>query len=408
MPIKWKDKFKPLPIINRIASVRTSGEDGKASYSGLVIDECMPTLHSMLSFPPVAAEIDQETLVWRALNRAGKELTPETFLKAANDELCARLATKMVSYTVLTSISLSPKDFLLNINLLNCSIKILKGDFPRKFVKHRESLIKEFKTDISETPSNYCKVVAIVRAKSASAAFHKAMRAIDLLRSLMCLMANPRMQIAFGGPSHEAINSVRLGGHHTVHLDDGKRAHEGYWYEPYFKPKSVFTHADPASMSKTIRWATKRIENSSLCDTITSSLLMYVRGLDVPDHNAAFLKVWAALEMLTTPNIADYDKLIRRSSFLFKEVDYQRQVLEHLRQYRNASVHAGEESENSRIHCFQLQAFYSAVAWFCIQNCSNFSNLEELGAFLDLPPEPSALEDRLKHIKKAIKFRTRT
>lgn len=405
MPIKWKDKFKPSPVIDRIASVRTYSEDGKASYSGFVVDECMPTLHSMLSFPSVVAEIDHETLVWRALNRAGKTLTPETFLKAANDELTARLATKVVQYSLLTSISLSPKKFLRSININDCRIQFLDGDFPKKFISHRNSLIKEFKTEMGETPSNYCKVVATVRAKSPSAAFHKAMRAIDLLRSLMCLMLNPRMQISFGLLSHEAINTVRLGGHHTVHLADGKSAHDGYWYEPYYKPKAIHTPDKPELISRNIRWATKKIGDSSFKNQIVSSLLMYVRGLDLHDHNAAFLKVWGALEMLTTPNIADYEKLIRRSVFLFKEVDYHRQVLEHLRLYRNANVHAGEESENSRIHCFQLQTFYAAAAWFCIRNGSNFQSLDELGTFLDLPLEPSVLEDRLKKIKKAIKFR---
>jgi hypothetical protein len=406
MPIKWKEKFKPSHVIERIASVRTYSEDGKASYSGFVVDECMPTLHSMLNFPSAAAEIDQETLVWRALNRAGKELTPETFLRAANDELSARLATKEIQYSVLTSISMSPQKALQSITLLDCKIQIITGEFPRKFNAQRKNIINEFKTKINETPSNYCKVVATVRAKSPDAAFHKAMRAIDLLRSLLCLMYNPRMQIAFGSTAHEAINVVRLGGHHTVHLTDGKSAREGYWYEPYFKPKSNYTSDNPSLMAKNIRWATKRILESNFSKAMISSLLMFVRGLDLHDQNAAFLKVWGALELLTTPNVADYEKLIRRSSFLFKEVEYQRQVLEHLRQYRNANVHAGEESENARIHCFQLQNFYSAVAWFCIRNGSNFANIDELGAFLDLPSEPGALEERLKQIRKAIKFRS--
>lgn len=405
MPIKWKDRFKPTPVIERIASIRTYNEDGKISYSDLAIDACMPTLHSMLSFPSAAKEIDQETLVWRALNGAGKELTPDSFLKAANAELNKRLATKEIQYIVLTSISLSSQNFLKSISLCDCKIEFLKNDFPKKFIVHRKNLIKDIKTDTKETPSNYCKVVATVYAKSPGAAFNKAIRAIDLLRALMCLISNPRMQITFGIPSHEAINTIRLGGHHTVHFSDGKNASANYWYEPYFKPKSIYTSKNPGLMSKNIRWATKKIEKSNFSKTIISSLLMFVRGFDLHDQNAAFLKVWGALELLTTPNIADYDKLIRRTVFLFDEVDYQRQVLEHLRQYRNANVHAGEESENARIHCFQLQLFYSAMAWFYIRNGSNFASLDDLWSFLDLPTEPSTLKEQQKIIKRAIKFR---
>lgn len=406
MSIKWRGKFKPSPVIDRIASVRTYSEDGKASYSAFVLEECMPTLHSMLNFPSAAAEVDQGTLVWQALKRVGKELTAESFIKAINDELNARLATKEIQYSVLTSISLLSAGLFRSVDILDCKIRLMDSDFPEKYIQHRKDLINRIKTKISETPSDYCKVVATVCAKSPSAAFHKAMRAIDLLRSLMCLKFNHRMQITFGGPSYKAINSVQLGGYHTVHLADGTSAGDGYWYEPYFKPMSAYVPNDPAMMSKDIRLAIKEIGESNFNKALVSSLLMYVRGFDLHDQNAAFLKVWGALEMLTTPNAAEYEKLIKRSSFLFKETDYQRQVLEHLRQYRNANIHAGEESDNARIHCFQLQTFYSAVAWFCIRNGSVFSSLEELGDFLDLPSELSALERQLNQIKRALKFRS--
>jgi hypothetical protein len=201
------------------------------------------------------------------------------------------------------------------------------------------------------------------------------------------------------------VNVVRLGGHHTLHLTDGKSAREGYWYEPYFKPCSPHKPTEPARIAKNIRWAIRRITKSNFEKALVASLLMFVRGFDLHDHNAAFLKAWGALEMLTTPNQADYDKLIRRSVFLCDEVEYNRQVLEHLRMYRNANVHAGEDSENARIHCFQLQVFYFAVIWFCVRNGSNFDTLENLGEFLDLPPETTALEQRLKQIRRAIKFR---
>lgn len=407
MPIKWKspDKFKPSYIIDHIASVRTYGEDGKSSYSDLVVDECIPTLHSMLHFPPAAAEIDQETLVWRALNRAGKELTAETFLKAANDELNTRLATKESQYVILTTISFSSNNFIKTTKIFGCEIKFLQRDFPKKFIKNRQNIIKQFTTVTTETPPNYCNILIKARAKSPNVAFHKAMRAIDLTRALMCLMANSRMQITFGRPSHEPINEVRPGSQHTVHFEDGKSARDSYWYEPYFKPKSPYTPDKPEVMSKNIRWALKKIEQSNFGKEITSSLLMFVRGMDLYDHNAAFLKMWGALEALTTPKIADYDKLIRRTSFLFKEVEYHRQVLEHLRAYRNANVHIGEESENAKIHCFQLQTYYRAVVWFFIHNAKKFPNLEDIGAFLDSPPDIDILEERLKYLKKAIKFR---
>lgn len=406
MPIKWKssDRFKPSHILDRIDSVRSVNDEGQVSYSGLVIDECIPILHSMLQFPPVAVGMEQEMLVWKALNLSGKELTSDTFLNVINQVLSEKLTTKEQNYIVLTTISLIPNGLINKIKFMGCEIEFQPKSFPKKFIESRKEVIKKYKADIPETPSNYCQVIIKIRAKSDNIAFHKAMRALDLIRAIMCLMANSRMQYSFGTPLLEPINKIRLGGYHTVHLMDGMSARKGYWYEPNFITTKPHAFDNLTLARKNILWAIKKIEKSKFENSITSSLLRFVRGLDQNDHNSAFLKLWSALEILTTPNVADYDKLIRRSSFLFKDNAYHRQVLEHLRAYRNANVHAGEDSENARIYCFQLQTYYAAIAWFCIRNESNFKTLEDLGVFLDLPIEQRTLNAQLKSIKRAIKF----
>ena len=405
MPIKWKDKVKPDHVINRISAKRTFHDDGRVSYAGLVVDECMPVLHSMLNFPAATAEIDIDTLVWRALNRAGRELTSSNFLIAANKELDASLAKAQVNYLVLTSLSLSAvSNTMRSIDLLDCKIKFLKGDFPSKFKKHRNKIIEDDHVDIKNTPNDYCKIIVEVSAKSPSAAFNKAIRSIDVLRALMCLMSNSEMQITFGSKSQEAINKIRLGGNHTVHLESGESAYNGYWYEPEYRPAKIYYSKNPEARSRKLRSLVNKIKKSNFLKNITSSLLLYVRGFDLTDHNVAFLKVWSALEMLTTPNIADYDKLIRRTVFLFDEKEYNQQVLGHLRNYRNSHVHAGEESENAKIHCYQLQKFYRLIVWFYIGNGDFFKNLDEIGSFLDLPYTEVELEAERKKISRAIRL----
>jgi hypothetical protein len=407
MAITWKskEKFKPHLIIKRIASSRTVKDDGSISYADPTIEADISTLNTMLKFPPATEDIDKETLVWRALNRAGKELTTESFIKAANSELNTRLATNLNDYYILTSISIPATNLPRRINVLDCEIEFLRGSYPKKFQNSRIDQIKKYKPDIKATPGNYCKIAAKVRTKSPSAAFHKAMRSIDLVRALICLRTNPGFQITFGASSYSAINAITLGGFHTVHHEDGSSAQSGFWYDPFYHPKNAYNRSTEIVIGKT-KAALKKIEKSNFRSEIISSILMFVRGFDLYDPNAAFLKAWGALEALTTPTHANYDTLIKRVSFLFEDSDYHTQVIEHLRAYRNASVHTGEESENARIHCFQLQKYYAAMTWFCIQNGSYFRNLDELGSFLDLPTDRKKLDDRLKILRKAIKFRT--
>lgn len=357
----------------------------------------------MLKFPPAAADVDVETLVWRALSHVGKELTPETLLRALNKALDDKLAVRETEYFLLTSLSLDPEGMPRRQTVLNCDIALRQDGYPRKFIS-REAVVKQHNLPIQNTPHNYCTLVARTRAKSDNSAFHKTMRGIDLLRALLCLMANSRMQFSFGSPALDPINAIRTGSRHTVHTGDGSSARDGLWYEPNFTPTKPFRFEKPDVAVKHFRWALRRIESSAYKEPLISSLLRFVRALDQADPNTAFLRLWSALEALTTPEVADYDKLIRRSSFLFKDHAYHRQVLEHLRSYRNANVHAGEESENARIHCFQLQMYFVNVAWFFIRNGTRFASLDEAGQFLDLPPDPTELRRRLITIKHAIKF----
>lgn len=405
MPIKWKspDRFKPALVLGRIESLRTVNPEGKASYSSFEFEECLPTLQSMLQFPPAAAEIDQQTLAWRGLSRVRGELTPGAFLEALNLELDEKLAVRETDYFLLTSLSLDPEGLPRKLKLLDCEVELRGKFYPQKFAS-REKILSENRVAVPETPEDYCKVVAKVRAKSDTAAFSKAMRAVDLVRALLCMMTNSRMQISFGSPSVSPINVIRPGSRHTIHLRDGASSREGLWYEPGFVAARPYRFTKPEVGVKNLRWSLRHVNRSIYRDTLISALLRFVRALDQSDPNLAFLRLWSALETLTTPDVADYEKLIRRCAFIFKDNAYHRQVLEHLRAYRNANVHSGEESDNAKIHCFQLQMYFVDIAWFHIRNSWRFASLDEANLFLDLPYESTELRRRLAFIKRAIRF----
>jgi hypothetical protein len=227
MPIKWKSssRFKPAVVLSKIDSARTVNHAGGASFSGFEWEECMPALHSMLEFPPAASEIDASTLVWIALTRVRGPLTPAHFLEAANAELSTLLATREEQFRLLTTISVQLVDIPKTVSCLGSHIRFLNGDFPKRY-EARNRLIKDHPTSVPQAPSAYTRVIVSVKAKSPAAAFHKAMRSLDIQRAIWCLMGNSSMQITFGTPSLKPINVIRLGGHHTLHRKDGKEAND--------------------------------------------------------------------------------------------------------------------------------------------------------------------------------------
>jgi hypothetical protein len=409
MPIKWKksQRFNPQVVLDKIEDVRTVSADGGVSFSGMEIDDYLPTIESYLDFPAVTSGLDKSILVWKAVAKAGLPLNCESFLKSINAQLNSILAVKEQCYTLLTEISIECADIPKAIKIEGVEIKFWGNRFPSRYRKPRAKLLDENKVPIELTPDGYCKVSVSVRTKSPSSAFHIAMRALDIQRALWCLMTNPGMQITFGNSSPKPINSVRLGSRHTLHTSDGDGAIESIWYEPNFKETSVVGLADAKVVLNNSKFALRRMSSCSYGRQLLSSLIRYVRALDENDANTAFLRLWGgAVEALTTPGIADYDQLVKRCSFLYSDSLYHRQVLEHLREYRNANVHAGEESNHARIYCFQLQRYYRALFWFHVRNANFFKSLDEANLFLDSSESDGDLMRQIKIIRKALKFKS--
>lgn len=407
MPVKWKKggRFKPEVILKKIAAVRTVSPKGGTSFNGFEIEQYLPTLQSMLDFPTVAREADLPTLVWKSLSRMGQDLEPAPFLEAVNAELSQRLAKPEESYQVLTSMSLNQKGFPRTIRAFEAEIALLPGPYTARLTKARNELLSQSHVPVSPTPDSYCKVVVRVRAKSTSAAFHKGARALDLVRAVLCFMSNKTMEISLFGPApSKPLNAIRTGSIHTLHKTDGSPAETAIWHEPGFLEVTPHVFKTPAVALKNLRWAIRRLERSPYGRSVNNSLVRFVRALDERDPDVAFIRLWGALEALLTPERADYDKLVTRCAFLLRDSAYHTQVLEHLREYRNASVHAGEQSDLARTHCYQLQMYFITVAWFHIRNATYFSSHQEALAFLDSPSNGVELARRMVLLRKAVKF----
>ncbi|CAD1788778.1 hypothetical protein XSP_001058 [Xanthomonas euroxanthea] len=405
MPAHWKKKYRPDLIISRINRSINYSSTG-ISFTGFDYQEHLPVLASMIEFPTAALRQNKIALIWGAIRRTRDRLTPESFLIALNEELSKTLAQKQKMYSLITSLSIERKGFPKTIKLADCKITFHDLRLPRKF-SVRNTHLSDAKIDIPPTPENYCFVQVDVTERSPETAGEKAIELLDYLRGLLAMRCNFNMEWSLDGhSSFSPINRIRTGGVHTLHLPDGTDSNGPLWYEPNFKPAKIYRFKEGAKMGKAVINDEKCISQCKYESSIRKAVTSYARSLDQRDHTTAFVKLWSALESLTTPNQAKYDDLIRRCSFIFTESDYHKQMLEHLRDFRNRSVHSESESESARTNCYLLQDYFRGAVRFYVSQRKTFSTLDEANGFLDLPADRSQLAWQLKLLKKAVKFTT--
>ena len=241
MAIKWENsqRFQPELVIKKIGSSRNIDASGGVSFSDFNVQADVLVLCSMLNFPAAAEDFDTSALVWRGLFGAGENLTSPDFLVAINKEFDRLLASKESIYYLLTSMSIDSSDVPRRVKILDADINFLRTGFRRKFSLARNQLLSEYREQISVAPHGYCNITIKIKSKSADGAISKAFKALDLQRSLWCLMGNVSMQYSFGGAQFKPINAIRLGAAHTLHTEEGDRATNGIWFEPEFKETKV-------------------------------------------------------------------------------------------------------------------------------------------------------------------------
>jgi hypothetical protein len=412
MPIEWKKnkKLKPEVLIKRIVGITTVSSDGKVSYSGFEYHDVFAALQTMIRYPEDVTWRSRELLLTQAISGSAKKgtLDSKNLIDELNGLYKKKLEQREEEYYLLTSISI-PSPFLgKNFRIGSCLIQILESKYPKKFVS-RDGLEGELKkreigNRIDFKSEGYSNVIVSVKSKSIDGAASECLKALDMLRAIWCLFANSTMQLF--GNEWSPINSIRLGAFHTLHHKDGAMLSESFWYEPkyvWIRPYQV-TSKNYEVLKKNCSFVLSQIKKSKYSHALMNALVRYVRSLDDSDQNAALISLWSAMEELLSPNEANYDLVIKRCTFLFAERDYHRQLLEHLREYRNAIVHSGEHSERTKTLCYQLQFYFYNLIIFYVQHVKYFDSIDQANEFLDLPPDVETLKRRGKMIERATYF----
>jgi hypothetical protein len=285
---------------------------------------------------------------------------------------------------------------------------LLSGDFSKKY-HGRQNIAEHVNRQHSHLdliPAQYTKIMISTKAKSEYSAANQCLNDLDLIRAIWSLLSNSGMELI--GDEWSPINVIRLGGIHTLHKDSGKIIDsEMYWFEPNFQLAKAFQlpNKDIKLFKKNFTFSFNQLKKCKYSNSLENALVRYVRALDERDQNVALLHIWGALESIIAYEENSKSKLPIRCSFLFEEHEYHRQVLEHLREYRNQSVHSGDKHEQAKSYCYQLQFYFRQVIYFHLHNVDYFNTLEEANKFLDQPVDIEHLKQKRNLIEKAIKFR---
>ena len=403
MPAIWKNNknLKPAEILDRIESIRTVDSEGKASFSGLELKELLAALHTMVDFQDAADELNKSSTVWRAVANVVGPLTKDAVLTAINAEIARQKAVPASDFRILTSLSLDCGDFPKILKIDGAKLELLPNQYGKQYGA-REALIKNARLPVPSVDSDYCRVVVSVKSKGVYGAITKALKVLDIQRAIWCMLGNPSMH--FGSRGWIPINVIRLGAIHSIHLPSGEPASKDVWFEPNFVEATRFRPAQPEQFRVDAAYLLRRLFASPYREKLVEALLRYVRAFDERDQNTAFIKAWGALETLASPGNANYDQIVRRCAFLHTEGQYHRQILEHLRACRNQSVHAGDQTESAKLHCYQAQGYFASLFVFHLRNVKIFKSLDDANSFLDLPPDIELLRRRERMTRKAIRF----
>lgn len=412
MKITWisNKKLKPLVILEKLRNIASVTLEGKISFAGFEKFELDAVLFSMIEFHKEFSYSTSKLFYSKALNRwvAGDTHTAERFISELNSEAVAYGKKASADFVAVTSISVHGGLPKLKIDLPLCSIQCWPSGLPRKYGS-RLKYLEAWKEAGEPMPANYCPVVVRFKSKNGVDGMELALFELDYVRGVFCLLMNSSFKASLGGGSGSRlpINEIMLGGMHTLHKKNGSLFDERtYWYEPdYTEIKAkILTVERRAAVGKDFSVLNAKIHSHKDCHVIKETIVRYARSFDGRDKNFALQKTWAALETLMAPSENNTDLVVRRCSFMWGDRPYHHQVLEHIKDYRNRSVHTGRSLDNPNEQCYLLQKYFRQAVIFHASNAAVFASLREANEFLDLPDDSNELLRKKFLIDKAIAF----
>ncbi len=409
MCAQWKKGYKPDHLAKRLDESKKARENGKLSFFGFGINEYIVVLNSMVSLNDTIPEFEKNNIVHHSAFSAveSQKITSINLLKEISKFEKQYLSQAPQKYILISRLSINRFCKLKRIKIHDCTITF-HSQLASQFSREIEDKIKKpaSNTIIGEYPTNYIFLKTFTSGKSFSQAVSKAIDSIDTIRGIWNLFYNRRKYRMSSGKKYP-VNNIVFGPLHTIHFPNGKLASESWFYETgYLGPLEPFDMKNNLTKLYKFQYnARKLLNKSNFKSYIELALRKYTQALDLSDWESSYLRLWGLLEYLTNTNENEsHIDTVNRTSFFFREREYAKLVLNHLRDHRNRSVHTGESNQSIETLMYQLKNFVEVVLQFQISNKFNFSSLDEFTRFMNLPSDSTELTKRKNILVNALKF----
>lgn len=407
MRAKWLDqkKLKPQMLMDKMRAI-SSAHEGRVAFNAFEKFELDAVLLNIIEFDPKYSFSTRSRFYQQAIQQCAERqlFTAQALIDEVNDQIVRYGRTPEQEYDYIFSLSLYREFPFERLEVNGSKITFMKSGLQRKY---RTRDLHKWKSKFSPMPDDYLPVRVRCLARDVVDGFEKALYDIDFLRGLLCLLTNSDMQYSIGTPFRGPLNKVILGGMHSAHYPDGQLVNERlFWYERDEPSRAalVVLPKNAALFKKNLRWLLGRTQGHPDSSMLKDAIVRYARAFDSLDRNVTIQKGWAAIESIVSPRQNNADLIVKRCSFMYVDPDYQAQILEHLRFYRNRNVHNGYEIEDLDGHCYHLQGFFREAVLFYLKNKDFFEDIHEANSFLDLPSDIGKLIRRKVLTAKALKF----
>jgi hypothetical protein len=392
--------------LNVVASQLDAGkrpQNGRLGFDGFAFDVASGALFSAIGFAADVSDSGRQRIIREGLFSLDphRTITRKSLIAALARREAVYLALPLERFAVLTTVSSKFGRHLRPINRGRVKLRFA-ATIPRGF--DRKPFEKIHSWPKQAEIKDYSWVVVFVDARSNYEAFEQALRELDYWRGLWNF-ALTRHTISRDTSAPLPLADIGLGPVHTVHRARGAAVEGTFWYQPAFYPQpSVDVRRDWNRVSAEVRRIRRMHQRSSYPEMLREVFVRYARALDGVDFDSTFLKLWSLFEMLTVTTNARYDQSVERALFVFEEQELNRTVLEHLRDYRNATVHDAMSTALAHDFSWQLKQYVDALIKFHLFWSHRFATATEAGAFLNLPKDPDALRTRITTAKQALRY----
>lgn len=411
MSVSWKRKYNPDELAQRLDRCKQVGSSGKVSFTGFEIVDYFVLLYSMLKLPDAVPEDRGRAIARKAASRAARDgaITPSSLLEQANRLTQQYLQKPVRRFVLVSSLSLASSVSLHRLRF-GKTIVIFELAPPVRYQRGRNRILESARYSLPfDPPSNYLSARVHVYARCPSEATDKALETLDFVRGTWNWSRNRRRRMRMSGGARRPANDIILGPLHTLHDRSGEPATETWWYQPDLcaAPTRCSPSAeDIEEMEDFLSKIRDRLREVAYPDVLAQAITRYGRALDLTDWEAAFLKLWSTLELLTNSSRLSNDVTAKRTAYLYPDRGLVLQMLEHLRQYRNRSVHSDVGNSAIETFMYQVKGFVEDLLNFHFANDFSFKSIEEAGRFLSLPSDGDAIDKRLKLLNAAKQFRS--